>query len=187
MRVADTPVTDLLAAASRGEAGAVDQLLPLLYQELRALARNRLARERGDHTLTPTALVHEAYLRLVGGSLPALRDRNHFLAIAAIAMRRVLVDHARGLARDKRGGGLARVSLADGVGTAAVEPAQLLELDLALTRLASMDPDMARVVELRWFGGLEVEEVASVLDLSPRTIARRWTQARAWLSRELAT
>lgn len=184
MRVADTPVTDLLAAASRGESGAVDQLLPLLYQELRALARGRLARERGDHTLTPTALVHEAYLRLVGGSLPALRDRNHFLAIAAIAMRRVLVDHARGLARDKRGGGLARVSLGEGMGAA--EPPQLLELDLALTRLARLDPDMARVVELRWFGGLEVEEVASVLELSPRTIARRWTQARAWLSRELA-
>ena len=184
MRVADTPVTELLAAASRGEAGAVDHLLPLLYQELRALARSRLARERGDHTLTPTALVHEAYLRLVGGQLPALRDRNHFLAIAAIAMRRVLVDHARGLARDKRGGDLTRVSLGEGAG-AALDPPQLLELDLALTRLAAQDADMARVVELRWFGGLEVEEVAAVLALSPRTVARRWTQARAWLSREL--
>lgn len=187
MSTADGPVTELLDALREGRAGAADALVPILYRELRAIAGSQMARERGNHTLTPTALVHEAWLRLVSGPQPAYRDRRHFLSIAAIAMRRVLVDHARGLLRDKRGGDLARVTLDTGLAQDGEDPAQLLAVDVALQRLAELDPTMARVVELRWFGGLTVEEAAEVLDTSPRSVNRAWTAARAWLARELAS
>ncbi|HET6603233.1 MAG TPA: ECF-type sigma factor [Xanthomonadaceae bacterium] len=185
MHETDTPVTELLAAIERGEAGASDALFPAVYQELRRLARSCLVGERETHTLSPTALVHEAYLRLVGAPLPAMSDRRHFLAIAAIAMRRILVEHARGLAREKRGGGATRITLSDAVGQVGGTPLELLDLDAALDRLQSQDAAMAQVVVMRYFGGLSVEEAAEVLDSSPRSVNRLWTHARAWLLREL--
>ncbi len=183
---AEPAVTELLAALGAGERDAADRLLPIVYRELRQLAAARMARERAGHTLTPTALVHESWLRLVGGALPAFHDRRHFLGIAATAMRRVLIDHARGVQRDKRGGALLQVTLDDALGAPGKDPAELLLLDDALTRLADNDAQMARVVELRWFGGLSIEETAEVLETSPRTVNRAWTAARAWLGRELA-
>lgn len=187
MSASDAQVTDLLDALRAGRAGAAEALVPIVYRELRAIAAAQMARERAGHTLTPTALVHEAWLRLVSGPQPAYRDRRHFLSIAAIAMRRVLVDHARGALRDKRGGGLLPVTLAEGLvdGSGGADPALLVEVDDLLERLAERDPAMARVVELRWFGGLSVEEAAEVLECSPRSVDRAWAGARAWLLREL--
>lgn len=186
MAAHDGPVTELLDALRAGRAGAAEALVPVLYRELRAIAAAQMARERPGHTLTPTALVHEAWMRLVSGPQPAYQDRRHFLSIAAIAMRRVLVDHARGALREKRGGDLARVTLDTGFAQEGADPVQVLAIDDALTRLASIDPQMARVAELRWFGGLSVDEAANVLDTSTRTVDRKWTAARAWLARELA-
>ncbi len=182
----DGSVTGLLAALHAGRGDAAEVLLPILYRELRGIAAAQMSRERSGHTLTPTALVHEAWLRLVSGPQPEYRDRRHFLSIAAIAMRRVLVDHARGLLRDKRGGGIHPVTLVTGLAQDGTDPAELIALDAALDRLAAHDAIMARVVELRWFGGLTVEEAAEVLDSSPRSVNRAWTAARAWLARELA-
>lgn len=178
-------VTELLAAMNAGERAAADRLLPLLYRELRAIAGSRMSGERAGHTLTPTALVHEAWIRLVGSELPAFRDRRHFLAVAAIAMRRVLVDHARAAQRNKRGGGQIAVTLSDELAQTGNDPADILALDAALARLSDIDAEMARVIELRWFAGLSIEEVADVLDTSPRSVNRAWTAARAWLGREL--
>jgi RNA polymerase sigma-70 factor, ECF subfamily len=188
MAAQDTPVTELLAALGRGDVAAGDQLLPIVYRELRAIAGRKMAGERAGHTLTPTALVHETWLKLIGSSTPVFQDRRHFLAIAAIAMRRVLIDHARGAARDKRGQGWVAVTLDGSLGEladTAADPADLLALDAALERLDALDASMARVVELRYFGGLTVEEAAEVLDMSPRSVNRAWTAARAWLGREL--
>ncbi|HQW63189.1 MAG TPA: sigma-70 family RNA polymerase sigma factor [Pseudomonadota bacterium] len=178
-------VTAWLAALEGGERAAADALFPLVYAQLREIARGRLAGERSNHTLTPTALVHEAYLRLVGSATPRYAGTRHFLAIAAIAMRRILIDHARGVLRDKRGGGQFAVTLPDDLPGETLDPAGLIELDAALERLAAHDAEMARVVELRYFGGLTVEETAEALDLAPRTVNRHWTAARAWLRREL--
>lgn len=183
--IAEPGVTELLAALVAGERDAADRLLPIVYRELRAIAAARMANERPGHTLTPTALVHESYLRLIGSSLPQFQDRRHFLAIAATAMRRVLIDHARGATRDKRGGAAVPVSLDAVRDELATDPAELLALDDALTRLGELDAQMARVVELRFFGGLDVEETAQVLEISPRSVNRAWTAARAWLGREL--
>lgn len=181
----DTPITELLAQLGQGDQGAMQRLMPAVYQELKALAQSRISQERQGHTLSATALVHEAYLRMVGSELPDLRDRQHFIAVAAIAMRRVLVDHARSLNRDKRGQGQAHASLSEAGAELGADPSELLELDAALTRLDQIDPEMVRVVELRWFGGLNAADSAVVLGLSERTVARRWTQARAWLLKEL--
>ena len=178
-------VTALLSALDGGDADAASALFPLVYAELREIARGRLASERPNHTLTPTALVHEAYLRLVGSATPRFAGTRHFLAIAAIAMRRILIDHARGALREKRGGGRLAVTLPDDVPGDALDPAELLNLDAALERLAAVDAEMAQVVELRYFGGLTVEETAAALALSPRSVNRHWTAARAWLRREL--
>ena len=162
------------------------RLFPLLYQELKRAARRQLARERGGHTLQTTALVHEAYLRLVDQRRAEWREREHFLAVAAIAMRRVLVDYARARAADKRAH--ERLTLSAG----AEEPGEadsafdLLDLDLALDRLARDYPRPARVVELRFFGGLETAEIARLLAVGERTVKRDWAFARAWLLRELA-
>lgn len=183
--IAGPGVTGLLAALVAGERDAADRLLPIVYRELRAIAAARMANERAGHTLTPTALVHESYLRLVGSSLPAFRDRRHFLAIAATAMRRVLIDHARGARRDKRGGVDAPLSLGAVVDQVSTDPTELLILDDALTRLGENDAQMARVVELRYFGGLDVKETAEVMGISPRSVNRAWTAARAWLGREI--
>jgi RNA polymerase sigma factor (TIGR02999 family) len=159
--------------------------MPLVYDRLRQLARRHLARERAGHTLQPTALVHEAYLRLAGHHRIQWQDRGHFLALAATTMRRVLVSHARGRLAEKRGGGGAALSL-DDVPAPAVERAEeLVALDDALEALAAFDPRQARVVELRYFGGLTVEETAAALGVSPATVKLDWSLARAWLRREL--
>ncbi len=164
----------------------VEELLPLAYDELRRLAKAYLSRERSDHSLQATELVNEAYLRLAGTSHIELGGRTHFFAVAARAMRRVLVDHARARGRAKRIGQLQRVTLADGVGgTQEIDLEGLLDLDGALERLAALDERQARVVELRFFAGFTVPEVADALGVSKRTVEGDWTHARAWLHREL--
>jgi RNA polymerase sigma-70 factor (ECF subfamily) len=178
-------VAELLNATRRGDAAAYDRLLPLLYAELRAIAGKHMRGERPDHTLQPTALVHEAFLRLVGGSPAHFEDRTHFLRAASQAMRRVLVDHARARSAAKRSGDL-RVTLDEAIAGHDDRIVDLLVLDDALTRLAAAEPRWARVVELRVFGGLEVPEVASALGISPATAKRDWQFAKGWLARELA-
>jgi len=167
---------------------AADELLPLVYDQLRRLARRLLSRERPGHTLQPTALVHEAYLKLVDQTRVDWKGRTHFFAAGAQAMRHILVDHARGRGRAKRGGGWNRVTLGEDAAPFAdggLDADELLALDEAMQRLAKLDERSARVVELRFFGGLTVPEVAHVLAVSTRTVEGDWTHARAWLNREL--
>ena len=177
-------VTQLLAEVAAGRRQASEELLPLLYDALRRLARARMAHEPAGHTLQPTALVHEAYLRLVGGEPVGWVGRGHFFAAAAEAMRRILVERARSHARLKRGGDLQRVDLETAHG---IDPrsAELEALDEALGRLEAHDPEMAQVVKLRYFAGLSVEETASALGTSTRTVNRQWTAAKAWLHRAM--
>jgi RNA polymerase sigma factor (TIGR02999 family) len=177
-------VTRLLEQARRGEPGATEQLLPLVYDELRRLARSRMRSERPGHTLQPTALVHEAYLRLMG-SEGAWEGRGHFFAAAAEAMRRILIERARRVRRKKRGGDWNRVELDDQVSAAGPRVDEVLAVDEALGRLEEKDAQMAAVVKLRYFGGLTVEEIAQALGASPRTVNRLWTGARAWLRSEI--
>lgn len=177
-------VTALLRAVSRGERTAGDRLIPIVYEELRAIASARMSGERPDHTLDPTSLVHEAYLRLIDTSLVEWEDRSHFFRVAAGAMRRVLVDHARARAALKRGGDRRRIALEDPSDTR--QPVDLIALDDALARLEQIDPRQRAVVELRFFGGLDVEETARALGVSPRTVEEDWRLARAWLRRSLA-
>jgi len=178
-------VTQLLAAWSGGDASALDALMPLVYDELRRVAGRQLASERGSHTLQPTALVNEAFLKLVDQTRASWKDRTHFYSVAAQIMRRILIDHARRRLAGKRGGGAETVSL-DGVADWP-EPRDLdvLLLDEALTELATFDPRQSRVVELRFFAGLSVEETAEALQLSTATVKREWRMARAWLVRQL--
>ncbi len=190
--ISDSDRVSEIVAGLSGELDApgrsAEELLPLVYERLRSLARRMIARERPGHTLQPTALVHEAYLKLVDQSRVDWRGRTHFFAVGARAMRRLLVDHARGRHRAKRGGGWARVTLAEGIpsfGEGGLDADQLLDLDEALTRLAVLDAREAEVVELRFFGGLTVPEVAHLLGVSQRTVEGDWTHARAWLRREL--
>lgn len=178
-------VTRLLARCRAGDEDALERVLPLLYAELRRLAGLQLSRERSGHTLQPTALVHEAWLQLVAQEARDYENRRHFLALAATAMRRVLRHHAERRAADKRGGGEQRLDLADIASVLEAPSADFLGLDAALDRLARMDPRAARIVELRFFGGLTIEEVAEVLETSSRTVEREWRVARAWLRREL--
>lgn len=179
-------MTHLLASASAGDEQAVSSLFTIVYDELRRMAASSLRRERPDHTLQPTALVHEAYLRLAHEPEARWENRAHFLAVAAQAMRRILVDHARARNARKRGGGDVRLPLedVDSVTTALPPDLDLIVLDEALVRLAALDPRQARIVELRFFGGLTVEETATVTGTSPRTVKREWQVARAWLKRE---
>ena len=178
-------VTELLRAWSDGDDGALARLTPLVETELRRLARGYMGRERRGHTLQPTALVNEAFLRLTDARHVRWQDRAHFLGISARLMRRVLVDHARARAFRKRGGGAQRVTLDEGL-IASSEPAlDLVALDLALETLAAADVRKSRVIELRFFGGLSVEETAEVLHVSPQTIKRDWRLAKLWLLREL--
>lgn len=181
-------VTRILEAWAEGDAGAADRLFPLLYDELHAIAGRHLGREKPGHTLQTTALIHEAYLKLVGLDRIAWKDRVHFLSMAARVMRRVLIDHAEARKAAKRGGGLTRVSLSGAAGGDADGPpaADLLDLDAALRRLATKDERQVRVVECRFFGGMSIEETASALDVSPATVKRDWSVARAWLNRELS-
>ncbi len=179
----DDPAARLLLQATRGDAEVASQLLPRVYGELRAVAARYLDRERADHTLQPTALVHEAYVRL------AHHDRQwrgsvHFLAAAAVAMRCVLVDHARAKRADKRNGG-ARVDLATGGGPDARRECEVLELDDLLARLRQLDARKARVVELRFFAGMTNDQIAEVLDVARSTVAEDWAVARAWLASQL--
>ena len=176
-------VTDLLAASRRGDPSAFDQLLPLVYQELHAIAERHMRGERPGHTLQPTALVHEAFLRLAGADSP-YDDRTHFIRAASQAMRRVLVDHARARNAAKRGGNLL-VTLDEALVPQDDRVVDLLVLDDALNRLAAAEPRWAQVVELRFFGGLEVTEVAAALGISTATAKRDWQFARAWLAKAL--
>ena len=182
-------VTAALVAWGQGEAGAANRLLELVYPELHRIAVRQMRRERGGHTLQPTALVNEAYLKLVDQSRVDWRNRAHFLGVAAQAMRRLLVDHARGRARDKRGGGATLVEIDSAAGEAAAAvPARsvdLLALDQALERLAALDATQAKLVELRFFGGLSVDEAAEALAISTATAGRDFRSARAFLAREL--
>ena len=181
-------VTRLLGRLGGGDDRAIyDRLLPLIYDELRGLAGGYLDRERTGHTLQPTALVNEAFIRLAGQREAGWESKGHFMAIAATAMRRILVDHARGRGAGKRAGGWERVSLAQAIVPAAGQAfgrEQLLALQRALEKLAELDPRQAKVVELRFFGGLTVEETARVLGVSRRTAEGDWTHARVWLRRE---
>ena len=180
-------VTLLLANLKRGDPEAMEQLIPLVYGELHCLARHYMRNERVDHTLQTTALINEAYLRLVDLKQVDWQDRAHFVAVAAGIMRRILVDYARARLADKRGGPSKKLDL--GADVLQLVPEQFQELpaiDEALSRLSSMDPRQSRIVELRFFGGLTVEETASVLGISPKTVKRDWAIARAWLRGEIA-
>ena len=188
-------MTALLSAWRRGDASAHDRLVPLVYDELREMAGRYLRRERPDHTLQPTALVHEAYLKLVDQTSARWTNREQFFAIAAQAMRRILVDHARGHDARKRGGDVVKVPLAGADGAEGAPPGavpsepprevDLVDLDEALRELAAFDPDLVRVVELRYFAGLTIEETAAATGVSPATVKREWAAARAWLFRRL--
>lgn len=180
----DPEITALLHAWREGRPGAAERLMPAVYLELRRIARRQLQGERATHTLQPTALVHEAYLRLAGQRVE-WRDRSHFFALAATLMRRILVDHARGRLAAKRAADTVTLTLSAAVESRPIDVA-VLDLDRALERLAAAHPRPARIVELRFFSGLEIEEIAEALDLSGRTVQREWVFARAWLLRALA-
>jgi RNA polymerase sigma factor (TIGR02999 family) len=179
-------VTELLVAWSKGDERALEALTPLVYDELRRLARSYMRQERSGHTLQSTALVHEAFLRLIDQRVQ-WNSRAHFFGIAAQMMRRILVDHAKAQSTAKRGAGALRIELDEGLATAPSRDVDLLALDEALERLTKLDPQRSRIVELRFFGGLSNEESAEVLGVSPATIQRQWAGARAWLFHELKT
>lgn len=179
-------VTQLLLDWNNGDSTAVDKLMPLIYAELRRLAASYLRRERSDHTLQPTALVHEAYLKLIENNRVNWQNRAHFFGAAARLMRHILVDHARTRKAAKRGGGY-RVSLIEEVAVSKPADLDLLALDDALRQLAALDERQSRIVELRYFGGLSVEETAEVLTISPASVKRHWMTARAWLHHRLKT
>lgn len=178
------PITELLLRWRQGDGEALGELVPLVYDELCRLARREMRAERRDHTLQPTALVHEAYARLVDLRLP-WQDRAHFFAMAVRQMRRVLVDHARERAAAKRGGGVVKLALSEAGGEAVAPPCDVTELDAALCRLEDQEARPGRVVELHYFGGLSYEEIAEVMAISPATVHRDLRFARAWLRREL--
>lgn len=178
-------VTRLLVQLTDGNRTVLDELLPLIYDELRRLASHYLRRERSDHTLQATALVHEAYMRMVDQSRVRWQNRAHFFGVSAQMMRRILVDHARRHAAEKRGSGGEKLALEDVSGLSIAPDKDMVALDDALNRLAEFDPQQARVVEMKYFGGLTIEEIAEVLDISPATVKREWATAKAWLFREL--
>ena len=177
-------VTLLLRELGTGNKEAMNRLLPLVYDELRRVAGSYFRRERTEHTLQPTALVHEAYLRLVDQREP-MESRSHFLALAATQMRRVLLDHARKHIAERRGGGAERVLLEDTVAIGGHRPLEIVALDAALSKLAALDAEQARLVELRFFAGLSIEETAAVMGISTATVKRSWSSARAFLQREM--
>jgi RNA polymerase sigma factor (TIGR02999 family) len=178
-------ITQLLAEWSDGNQSALDELYPLVYDELHRLARRYMSRERKGHTLQTTALINEAYVRLVDQKNVHWANRSHFFAISAQIMRRILIDHARRHAYAKRGGGAQQVSLDEAAAVASGIGAEILRLDEALKTLAEMDPRRSQVVELRYFGGLNNEEIAGVLHISENTVTRDWNMARAWLYQQL--
>lgn len=178
-------VTRILNALQQGDAHAAEQLLPIVYEELRRLASYKMAGESAGHTLQATALVHEAWLRLVGSNQQSWENRSHFFAAAAEAMRRILIEHARRKQSLKRGGGLERAELDESALVLAVPPDELLAVDEALDKLAAEDPSAAELVKLRYFVGMTMDEAASALGMATRTAERLWTYARAWLRREM--
>ena len=180
-----TNITEVLEELGRGDRDAFHRLIPLIYDELHALARRQMQDQPADHTLQATALVNEAYLRLVEHSPESWQNRQHFLRAAAQAMRHILIDHARTKSRKKRGGDREKVELENVGLLSALPAADLLDLDDALERLAGKHPQNAQVVELRVFGGLSVKDVAEVLEITPRSVERSWTFAQAWLYRTL--
>ncbi len=177
--------TQLLAGLSQGDQQAAAKLLPLVYEELRSLAAQYMRAERRDHTLQPTALVHEAYVRLIDRRHASWQDRSHFLGVAAQAMRCILVDHARNRRAAKRGGDRRQLLLNEAIDSAEKSDEYLVALDEALTELAALDSRQAQVVELRFFGGLTVEETAKLLAVSEKTVKRDWAVAKGWLHREI--
>ncbi|MGH9512524.1 MAG: sigma-70 family RNA polymerase sigma factor [Terriglobales bacterium] len=180
-------ITELLVRFRERDPQAEAQLIPLIYDELRRQAHRCLNRERGDHTLQPTALVHEVFLRMASETQPPWQSRAHFFGVAARLMRQILVDHARRHQSLKRGGSCGRSSLEEELVVYSVErSAELLALDDALCRLAEQDERQSRIVEMKFFAGLDIEEIAKVLEISPRTVKRDWTMARAWLHQEMA-
>jgi RNA polymerase sigma-70 factor (ECF subfamily) len=179
-------ITQALIELAHGDTGAHDRLLPLVYDALRDLARRELRRERPDHTLSATALVHEAYLKLVQLDRIDWKGRAHFFGVCAPVMRQVLISHARSRNAAKRGAGAVKLPLLDALAVAEQRPEELVALDEALTRLEALSPRQARVVEARFFAGMSLEETAAALGVSPATVKREWTAARAWLNRELA-
>lgn len=179
-------ITELLLELSQGKQAALTQLLPLVYDELRRLAAHYLRGERANHTLQPTALVHEAYLRLVDINQMQWQNRAQFFGVAATLMRRILVDHARAHNADKRGSGETMIALDDAVSFFEKKDLDLLALDDALHELAAMDEQQSKVVELRFFGGLSVEETAEALSISPRQVKREWAVAKAWLHQQIS-
>ena len=179
-------ITRLLAEWREGDRDAANHLFPLVYRELRAMAHRQLARRIPGDSLVTTALVHEAYLKLVDRSRASFNDRGHFFAVAARAMRQILVDQARKRISQKRGGAVRKVSLEEGKVPLEERAAELIALDQALTRLEEMEPQLSQIVVLRFFGGLSVEEAAEALDISPSTVKRHWRRARLFLHQELA-
>jgi RNA polymerase sigma-70 factor, ECF subfamily len=177
-------VTQLLKAMRTGDDRAAEELLPLVYQELHRLARSYMRRERAEHTLQPTALINEAYMRLVHDDID-WQNREHFIGVAANVMRRVLVDYARARKAKMRGGELRRVELEEGLAISKERTEEMLALDEALDRLTETNPRQAKVVELRYFGGLSIEQIAAVLAIAPRSVKRDWALARIWLFKEL--
>ena len=178
-------VTQLLSNWSKGDLQAREAVFPLVYEELRRLAAGYLRRERSDHTLQATALVHEAYLRLVEHEHADWQNRHHFFGAAAQLMRRILVDHARGRLAAKRGSGAVKVDLTEAIAMSQEQPAELLALDENLSRLTSLDAQQGQIVELRVFAGLTVEETAEVLNISAATVKRDWALAKIWLMRQI--
>jgi RNA polymerase sigma factor (TIGR02999 family) len=179
-------VTQLLADWGKGDKSALEKLFPLVYDELRRIAGRQMSQERAGHTLEATALVNEAYLKLAGQQGFEWHNRAHFFAVCAQVMRHVLIDHARAHARDKRGGGAIKVSLSEAAVMAEEQAEHFIALDAALNALEHIDPQKEKIVELRYFGGLSIEETAEVLDISPRTVRREWQRAKAWLYRMIA-
>ena len=186
MPSAQGEVTQLLHRLHAGDRKAVEPLITLVYDELRRLASAFMRRERLDHTLQPTALVHEAWLRLVEQREWNLQNKAHFFGMAAGLMRRILVDHARAVKAEKRGGDHVMVSLENALAVAIEHPAQLLDIHRALERLNQIDQGRAAVAEMRFFGGLSIDEIAQITGVAPRTVDRQWRAARAWLSQELS-
>lgn len=182
----DNQVTELLARWRSGERQALDSLMPLVYDELRRVARYYFEHERPGHTLQTTALVHEAYVRMAGQHPPEWKDRAHFYGVAARLMRQILVDHARACQAEKRGSGFTKVVLNDEVASNSAKGIDVIALDQALQELTSLNPQLGQIVELRFFSGLSIEDTSEVMKVSPATVKRHWTAARAWLYREMS-
>lgn len=185
MDPAQVDVTGLLLQLKQGNQEAAGKLIPVVYEELKRLARAHMRRERSDHTLQTTALVHEAYLKLVRQETVQWQGRSHFFGIAAQLMRQILIDYARGHLREKRGGGKAAVPLTETLAFSPEHSEELIRLDEALKRLSTIDPRQGKIVELRFFGGLSVEETSEFLGVSPKTVKRDWAVAKAWLHAEV--